>query len=197
MNWKLPYFLSLIVIAVSTTLIYHKTQQADINYYEGHRYFEKGEYDEAIEHYKNTILVKTSYFDALRDLAYAYQWTDQHDKAIEFFKQALVIKPNNVKLQIALGETYAWTDQYEKSIDIFQSVLNKTNDIEVAKKVAEVYIWNKQYDIAESVIRDVLKKNPKDSDAELLLARVLQYTGRTKQSIMLYKKILKQIKERK
>jgi len=38
-----------------TVFAYHFTQQADINYYQGHRFFLKGQYEKAIPFYETAI----------------------------------------------------------------------------------------------------------------------------------------------
>ena len=117
------YGLILIGIAAATTFIYHNTQQADMNYYRGHRLFEKGEYDEAIKFYKKTLILAPSYIEALEDLAYSHQWTKRHKEAINAFQKALLLNPEDNKLKKSLAETYIWNGQYDKAKDILKNIL--------------------------------------------------------------------------
>ena len=43
------------LIAALTTLTYHLTQQADMNYYQGHRLFLKGDFRQAIPFFQETL----------------------------------------------------------------------------------------------------------------------------------------------
>jgi len=74
------YGLILIGIAVTTTFIYHNTQQADINYYRGHKLFEKGEYDKAIKFYQKLL----AEHPGLKDILYYLSNEEQrHKKLLE------------------------------------------------------------------------------------------------------------------
>ncbi len=56
MNVKIALFIVVLILtSIVTTLIYRQTQQADINYYQGHRYFEKGEYNKAVGFYMEQV----------------------------------------------------------------------------------------------------------------------------------------------
>ncbi len=88
------FILILIFTSATTTLVFHKTQTADINYYKAHRYFEKGKYDKAIPLYKKALSIKkSSHQDALKELGFPYQWTgsykDAMEKMIDIFGQTV------------------------------------------------------------------------------------------------------------
>lgn len=193
---KIILFIVTLGIAVFvTTFFFQNTQQADINYYQGQRYFEKGQYDKATAFYKKTLTIDSERLDALIGLAYCYQWTGNHKKAINTFQKALFFKPNDNKLKTALARTYSWEKKYEKAIHIYKEIIETTDSIDAKKRLAEVYIWNKQFDKAVDILERVLENNPKDAQAKLLLAKALQYSGSVKKAIRLYQELLKQEKE--
>jgi len=191
MNIKIIWLiLSLILISVTTTLIYQNTQQADINYYQGRRLFEEGKYDKAAEFYEQALKIKPSYADALKDLAYCYQWTNRYEKAIEVFQKAFLFSPQDNGLKISLAETYSWIKEYKKAIPLYKEVIAVAASLDTKMRLAEVYIWNNQFEEAKEILIEILKITPQDKKAKLLLARAMQYSGQAKQAIEIYKELL-------
>ena len=184
------YGLILIGIAVTTTFIYHNTQQADINYYRGHRLFEKGEYDKAVRYYKNAVSINPEHLEALRELGYSYQWTKKHADAIDAFLKALALKPADKKLKKALAKTYSWRGDLDNAIKLYSEILEGEDDIDVMRDMAGAYLWAGKYDKAKNILEDILKKHPDDSTAKLLLARTLHYGGEAEKAIPIYKELL-------
>ena len=182
----------LILTSVATTLFYQNTQQADINYFKGHKYFEKGYYSEAIKFYKKVLLIDPARLDALADLARCYQWTKRYEQAIDAFQKSLLITPEDNEIKESLAETYSWVKKYKKAINLYSEILETTDNIDIKRELAKVYIWNKQYDKAKGILRVILKNNPKDSEAKLLFAKALQYTGEVKKAIKIYKELLQE-----
>ncbi len=182
----------LIVISAVTTLIYQNTQQADINYYQGHRLFEKGEFAQATEFYEKALAIKSSRIDVLRDLAYSYQWTKVYEKAIITFQKILSLQPHDNKIKESLAQSLSWQKEYDKAIQLYKEVVTATDNIDVKKQLAEVYIWNNQFEEAKEILIGILKITPEDKKVKLLLARAMQYSGQAEQAIKIYKEFLKE-----
>lgn len=135
---KLILVIILLLTSAVTTIVYHETQSTDINYYKAHRYFEKGDYGKAIPLYKKTLAAKQSYTVALKELGYAYQWTDRHAEAISTFLKFLSYKPQDSAVKKSLAETYLWMKDYDKAIGISREVLGeKPGDAEAKLILAE------------------------------------------------------------
>ncbi|MBL7130850.1 MAG: tetratricopeptide repeat protein [Candidatus Omnitrophica bacterium] len=191
---KITWFIiTLIFTSVITTVVYHKTQKADIYYYQGHRLFEKSAYDKATKFYEQALKIKPSYADALEDLAYCYQWTDRYEKAIEVFQKALLSSPQDNGLKISLAETYSWIKEYKKAIPLYKEVIAVTDSLDTKMQLAEVYIWNNQFEEAKEILFEILKITPEDKKVKLLLARAMQYSGQAKQAIEIYKELLGEV----
>ncbi|MCQ9206722.1 MAG: tetratricopeptide repeat protein [Omnitrophica bacterium] len=188
------YGLILIGIAVTTTFIYHNTQQADINYYRGHRLFEKGEYDKAIKFFKKSLLINPANQDAVTELAYSYQWTDNYEKAMSNFQRALSFEPDDNKLKVALAKTYSWTKEYQKAIPLYKEVIEITDSIDAKRQLAEVYIWNSQPDKAKDILEVILKDTPLDVNAKLLFAKAMHYSGGAEKAAVIYEELLEKEK---
>lgn len=184
------FVIALIFTSVITTGVYHKTQKADINYYQGQRLFEKGRFDEAIEFYEKVLVIGPSRLDALRDLAYAYQWTGAYEKAAVAFQKALSLKPHDNKIKESLAQTLSWQKEYEKAIQLYKEVIADSDSLDAKRQLAEVYIWNNRFKEAKEILVEILKITPQDRKAKFLLAKAMQYSGQAEQAIEIYKELL-------
>jgi len=190
-------FLTIVILlttAIAITLLYHQTQQADINYYQGHKFFEKGEYDKAMKFCEKTLAIDPTHEGALTDLAYSCQWTGDFKRAIETFNKILSMNPGDYKIMMALAESLAWNKEYEKSIAVCEEIINSTGDIKAQILLGQVCIWNKQFDSAKEVLEEVLRKDPDNSQAKLLYAKALHYSGEAKDAVEIYEELLKERK---
>lgn len=186
----IAFVLSLTLAAAATTAVYHKTQGSDINYYQAHRYFEKGRYNKAIPLYEKSLALKPKRLDALSEIAYSHQWTGGHAPAIGYFERYLSIDPADLKIKKSLAETYSWEKEYDKAERIYKEVIKATGDDEAKVSLAEIFVWTKRWDDACALLAEVLKNRPADIDAKMLLAESLQYSGKTDEAIRLYREIL-------
>ncbi|MFA5271746.1 MAG: tetratricopeptide repeat protein [Candidatus Omnitrophota bacterium] len=185
-------FIALVISSFCTTVIYHKTQQADINYYQGHRLFEKGKYPEAASFYKKTLFLKPSRFDALKELAYCYQWTGQQSEAIETFQKALLVKPQDYSLKKSLAESFSWQKNYNEAIALYQEIIIATGDIDAEIKLAQVYIWDSQPQKAKEILQKVIKVKPKSFLARFLLAQAYEYSNEPQKAIDILDELAKE-----
>ncbi len=175
---KLILVALLVVLAsAATTVVYHKTQQADINFYRGKAYFDRGEFKQAIPYFEKSITINPFKKEAIRDLAYSYQWTNKHAKAIEYFEVAVKKYPKDFKLKVDLADTLSWQGDYKQAIALYLEVIKATGDVEVMKDLVHVYIWDKQYDRARQLLDKILSIHPDDSELDLLGAQILLYKG--------------------
>ena len=177
-----------------TTLIYQKTQQADINYYRGYRYFEKGEYNKAIKFYKKSLLINPANQDVLTDLGHCYQWTKKYEEAIDAFQKALLIAPEDNNVKKSLAQTYSWVKEYDKAINLYKEILVTTDDIDIKKQLAEVYVWNTRPSKAKEILETILRDKPQDARAKLLLAKAMHYSGDAEKAAVIYEELLEKEK---
>jgi len=185
------FSVSFAAILGATSAVYCFTQQASMNYYPAHRLFEQREYKKAIPFYEKCLKVNPQHSRAIKELAFAYQWDGQYEKSIRLFKQALRQDPRNVRTKKTLAETLAWEGHYGESISYYQELVDQAPDKNSLKGMAQAYLWNQQYDRAQKILEDLYEQNSSDMSTRMLLARVLQYSGKAEKAIPLYEKILK------
>lgn len=191
----LLFIITLALISIVTTLVYQKTQQADINYYQGRRLFEKGEYNKAIKFYEKALAIAPSRLDALEDLAYSYQRTARLEKAIDCFQKILSLQPEAYKIKTSLAQTYSWNKEYDRAIKIYEELLklkqeDKSQEYQIKELLSEAYKINKNYERARGLYKEVLKKNRGNIKARVALADILSWLKEYDDSISEYEKAL-------
>ncbi len=75
-----------VLTALATSLVFHTTQQASINYHIGQRYFEKNMFAEAIPYLKKGAMTST---EAQFTLAKSLYYTGEHAAAAQICKTIL------------------------------------------------------------------------------------------------------------
>ncbi|MDD3344858.1 MAG: tetratricopeptide repeat protein [Candidatus Omnitrophica bacterium] len=192
---RIALFISvLVILSLSVTFFYHKTQKSDINYYSGRRYFEKGAYGKAVFFYENALAADPGRIDALVDLAYICQWTGDTKRAIGLLQKALAIREDD-SLKTALARSYAWEGEYKQAINIYNELDRAADSPGIKKELAQVYIWNRQFDKARDILTQLTEEYPADREVKLLLAKALQYSGNPREAAGIYEGLLKEREE--
>lgn len=191
-NRSIFFILILVAIATLTTFVYHKTQQSDINYYKGRKLFSRGQYQKAAAFYRKSLSISPERQDALTDLAYCYQRSDNFKDAIENFKKVLFIDPENTDIKIVLAETYSWNGESKKAIKLYEEILATNNDVDVKMRLAEVCIWDGNTDSAKEILEGVLNEHPGHAKARFLLAKAMHYSGEAEKAVVVYEELLEE-----
>ncbi|MDO8663083.1 MAG: tetratricopeptide repeat protein [Candidatus Omnitrophota bacterium] len=184
------FIAALLFSSLATTVVYHKTQQSDIYYFQGHRFFNAGNFDQAIIFSKKSLAIRPRRLDALKDAAYSCQWTGRHKEAIEYFRTILSINPKDIQVKESLALTLAWEKQYVEAINIYRDIIKTTGNYGLRTRLAEVLIWNKEFDKAEVLLRDILWNKPRDLESMINLADILSWQGKYAQAIKKYTRAL-------
>ena len=161
MNIKIALFIvALILTSIVTTLIYRHTQQADINYYQGHRLFENGKFAQAIEFYEKALIVKPSPRDnkIKESLAQSLSWQKEYDKAIQLYKE-VIAKTDSLDTKMQLAEVYIWNNQFEEAKEILFEILKITPQDKKAKLLlARAMQYSGQAEQAIEIYKELLRE---------------------------------------
>jgi tetratricopeptide (TPR) repeat protein len=169
--------IAMVFLAVAATLIYHLTQQSEIDYYRGNRFFEKARYSEAIKYFERSLELAPRKIEALGKLAQACQWSGQHRRAAQLFERLLKMEPANASVKLALAETLSWQKDYGRAIGLFREVIRQTGSFEAGQKLAEVYLWSGDLTAAAGLIDRLISNRPDDFKNKLLQAQLWYYSG--------------------
>ena len=121
----------------------------------GRKHYVAGEYDKAIEAFKEDISKKPTSAEAYFNLGLAFGKTGQTEKEIAAYEQAIKLKPNVSSTYFNLGTAYNDIGQKQKAIAAFNDAIRLNSDyIKARYNVCKIYIEvgdrenaNKEYEI--------------------------------------------------
>ena len=183
---------AVVFLGVSTSLAYHITQQADINYFQGYRFFLKGQYEKAIPFYEQAVKQGARSNEVYKELAYSYLWTGRSRDSIQLFKDLFLKEAGNPDMAYSLAQAYAWNKQYDKSIDLLRGLVRISGSEMARKKLAEVYLWSGRPEQARVVLEPMVQRYPEDTDIALMWGKSLYYTGESEKASKVFEEILKE-----
>lgn len=132
-------------------------------YNKGIIHYEKGEYNAAIDLFKQAIEKSSDNPQYYYNLGLAYVKTEEPDLAIDNFKTAISLNPNDADALQNLGIAYYKKSQFEEAIKSYnQSLEIKNTDPECYDNLGIAYFEIKQYIDAITCFQKALELNPKD-----------------------------------
>ncbi len=150
----------------------------------GHALANKGQTDDAIEHFREALRIKPDFQEAHDNLGHALASKGQTDDAIEHFREALRIKPDFVYAHNNLGSALAKKGQTDDAIKHYREALRIKPDYEDAHNNLGSALANKgQTDDAIEHFREALRIKPDLEEAHNNLGSVLAKKGQTDEAI--------------
>jgi len=89
----------------------------------GRKYYVAGEYDKAIDAFKDDIAKNPSSAEAYFNLGLAYGKTGQHDKEADAYEQAVKLNPKRPELHFNLGTVYNDIGNKQQAIDVLKEAI--------------------------------------------------------------------------
>lgn len=119
------------------------SNQAKMQYNQGLEFYQTGQYEKAVQAFRNAIAIDSDYIDAYYNLGVILQQTDKDAEALNVFKQIIVRNPNDydavynaAALSAKLGQT-SNAKQYLSLIPYTSSLSNKARALAVSIKEKE------------------------------------------------------------
>jgi len=135
---------------------------------EGRKHYVAGEYDKAIEAFKEEIRKKPTSAEAYFNLGLAYGKTGQPDKEIAAYEQAIKLKPNVSSTYYNLATVYNDIGQKQNAIAAFKDAIRLNPDyIKAHYSICKIYIEIGDRGNALNEL-EILKKMDNDLAEELL-----------------------------
>lgn len=191
------YVISLAALAFGATAVYHHTQQSDINFYQGHRLFLRGDFRQAEGFLAKSLDHSPGRTDALREAAYCYLWTGRHKEAIESFETIIREGKPNEEDKRSLANAYAWSRRYDDAVKTLKELVFSTDRTVYKRRLARIYVWMKEYGKAKVVLEEVVKDDPSDTKAKVILAEALLRSGAQDRAIAILEGALAEMKAKK
>ncbi len=96
---------------------------ADDYFFSSLNYYEKGEYDNAINELEKAIAINQDYYDAWYNKGTILAKLERYEEAIEYFDKAIEIKPDYHDAWNNKGNTLAKLERYEEAIACYDKAI--------------------------------------------------------------------------
>lgn len=126
-------------------------------------YYEKGQYDKALEYCKNSIFQNREYADnygfLMTDILKAMEKSNEGES---YFRTALYYEPFNYNIIQTIAEYYWLTAQdYTKALEYFNFFeIIRPKDTEIKYLTAQIYLQNQNWEEAANVLKQCIEINP-------------------------------------
>jgi tetratricopeptide (TPR) repeat protein len=131
---------------------------------EGNTLFEKGNYTQAIELYKQALQVSPDFEWAWYGLGKAHAKQGEYDQAIEAYQKAIYIKPDFEWAWYLLGNVYMDQGNYNQAIKTYQKITYIRPDFKwVWYNLGSAYGNQEKYDQAIDAFQKAIQFNPDDA----------------------------------
>ena len=131
---------------------------------EGLYYYEKKEFERAIQAYLNAIKLKPDNFKAYYNLGLVYAELGEYGNEIQAYIKALELNPDFIEADYNLGNSYLKLGENDKAIQTFQKVLNSNPmDFRAMLNLGIAYGNLKEFDKAIQTLQKAIEINPNDN----------------------------------
>jgi len=127
----------------------------------GFAYNNSGDYQKAIESFKEAIRLKPDDVYVHFNLGLAYNNSGDYQKAIESFKEAIRLKPDDVYAHYNLGLAYSNSGDYQKAIESFKEAIRlKPDDVYAHYNLGLAYSNSGDYQKAIESFKEAIHVKP-------------------------------------
>ena len=134
-----------------------------LDHYLGIIRLKEKKFSEAIFLFKQALLKKNDFFEAILNLGVAHLSSNEFELAKQNFVKAQEIKPNFIDSYIFLAKTYFAEKNDEKGFGILNDALSKfPNNSKLAFEIGKTYIEKKEFKLGIVILTKYIQDNPKD-----------------------------------
>src|SRR5215471_6865576 len=129
-------------------------------------YYERGQYDRAIEDYNHVIGLNPNHADAFSNRGVAYARKGDYDRAVENYDEAIRLNPKHAAALYGRGNAYRRKGDYDRAIENYDEAirLNPRNANAFSNR-GVAYARKGDYDRAIENYDEALRLNPKHANA--------------------------------
>jgi spermidine synthase len=151
---------------------------AAMHIYLAEAYFDKGDSEKAIAHYREAVRLEPDNAAAHNDLGYLLFDKGDYSEAIRHYQEALRVRPHLIRALGNIGYAYLKVDRPDDALIHFQKALRVHPDLDEAHyNIGAIYYRKEQPQAAVPHIREALRLNPNRVDALDTLSWILATTG--------------------
>lgn len=146
---------------------------------------------EAINSFLSVIKLNPDYYDALRNLAVCYDYTNDRINAIKYAQIANNIKPDDPEIINIIAKYSLYNRDIQGSITLYKrSLYLQPQQPFIYNELANAHIIAKAYDDAEKVFKDSIKRFPDIALPRNSLANYYEVRNRYNDAIHEYEKVI-------
>ena len=159
---------------------------------------ERGEFEEAIGHYRRSLELYPAYPKAHYNLAIALSRQGKLEEALEQYRRTLQLAPAHFKAHINLGNLLARQGRFPEAVEHYQEALRIEPDSATALFNLGLAVLD-QGALKEAVVyfRRALRSRPDFAEAHESLAVTLFQLGRKKEAVEHYEEAVRIMKSRR
>ena len=150
------------------------------------------------KHNESIELLRVSLSDAndpnspIDSLVRAYVRAGQTAPAEEFLQTILASNPDNLRAQVLLGSLHEFNKQMDKATAAYDAAVERHPESVIAyRALAEFHLRGNRLDSAEAAVRSGLGRQENNLTLRLLLALILEQSGRYDQAIAEYEQMFR------
>ena len=154
-------------------------------------FFQKGQVDDAIAHYRLALQMQPDWWDAEYNLGTALLAKGQIDEAILHSEKAVAMRPTDPDAQVSLGNLLFRKGRIDEAISHYQKAITAHPDHFLARYwLGNALLDKGELDSAIRVCRSALSLRPLDADCHTTLAIALEEKGNPAEAIQHYQRAL-------
>ena len=124
-------------------------------------YYNRGEYEKAVEEYKRAIEINRESVEAYYHLGMAYSSLGKYKEAVEAYSRAIRIKPDYAVAYYNLGHAYSNLNQHDKAIKAFlHSIQHEPDNEEAYFALGNAYFDSGKEGKAVDTIEAAISRKP-------------------------------------
>jgi tetratricopeptide (TPR) repeat protein len=153
---------------------------------------QRGQVDEASEHFRRSLEIKPDHAEAHNNLSVALQQQGKLDDAIAHARTALGLNPNYAECHFHLGNTLNQKGQVDEAIGHFERALEiRPNYTKAHINLGIALLGRRRLDEAEQHFRRVLELEPDHLGARQNLGVALDEQGKTREALEQWRDVLR------
>jgi tetratricopeptide (TPR) repeat protein len=165
------------------------TIDAKIKFCEGKAQIENGQFADAVERLKSSILLDPRAAHSYCALGTAYRNLRQDAAALDSYKRAAELSPSWALPQLLMGALYRDSRNLDKAMEAFQNAARfSPNSPETQEALIYVYILKGEFAQAEQLGEEYSTNFPDSGSAYLLLGHIYELSGKHNKAAKAYDK---------
>ncbi len=160
-------------IALVDEALEHFPEEPNLLIYRGVAYFEKEEFQNAIDDFNQYLMIDSTNYKPYYNLGNCYFSLQQYDSAIMNFQKALLLNSKNAEIYINLGNSFFEKKEYNQSLQHFEFALQLNSKSYLGHlNAARNYIIMEDFEASKPHLERCIELQPERGDAYYFLAYV-------------------------